>query len=151
MIEHKQISLFNPFYNDMINVDEGMTEILEILWHQAEINTQLSCEDNNGKIWIHFDFEDFQDFTSLIFTYNPEFYHHFIIECNLDLVLSDDGYVDEETDEYIKGWVLEYSVGFRFDKNKKDEFIKGLKATLMALNKPITSTSFKPEFFKVEL
>ena len=149
MTEHKQVSLFNPVYDAMVDVDEGMVEILEILWHQLEIPTLLSCEDNNGKIWIHFDFEDFQDFTSLIFIYNPKFHHHFIIECDLDLVIGDDGFVDEDLDEYITGDMLEYSVGFRFDKDKKDEFINGLKTTFTSSNKPITQNSFLPEHFEI--
>jgi GTP-sensing pleiotropic transcriptional regulator CodY len=57
--------------------------------------------------------------------------------------------VDEDLDEYITGDMLEYSVGFRFDKDKKDEFINGLKTTFTSSNKPITQNSFQLEHFKI--
>jgi len=45
--------------------------------------------------------------------------------------------------------MLEYSVGFRFDKDKKDEFINGLKTTFTSSNKSITQNSFLSEHFEI--
>lgn len=51
---HNQISVLNPFYDEYIEVDEGISELLEVLWSLG-IETVLSCEEAQpGIVWIQF-------------------------------------------------------------------------------------------------
>jgi hypothetical protein len=54
MIEHKQIAVFDPASNGMIEVDEGIAPLLKALWNFG-ITTCNSCQENRpGVVWIEF-------------------------------------------------------------------------------------------------
>lgn len=65
-LKHKQVHIFNPFYNEIINVDEKLEKLLTRLWAN-EISTDNSCESNvpDDYIWISFSslyhFEQFME------------------------------------------------------------------------------------------
>ena len=42
-----------------VQVDAGMVTILKALWAK-NIRTCMSCEHNNGNVWIHFELEPFK-------------------------------------------------------------------------------------------
>ena len=73
--EHKQISIFNPFYNEYIEVDEGISELLGVLW-LLRIETSLSCEENKpGIVWIVFSsMDDYQRFLNTLANVDYGFY-----------------------------------------------------------------------------
>ncbi len=52
--DHKQTTVYNPEFQDFIEVDAGIATLLLTLW-DAKIGTYNSCEENEpGKIWIEF-------------------------------------------------------------------------------------------------
>jgi hypothetical protein len=52
--EHRQVSLLHPEWNEVIEVDEGISELIVLLW-RAEVNTMLCCEENRpGYMFIRF-------------------------------------------------------------------------------------------------
>ena len=54
MIEHKQITVFDPASNGMIEVDEGIAPLLKAIWSFG-ITTCNSCQENRpGVVWIEF-------------------------------------------------------------------------------------------------
>ena len=54
MKEHRQVEVYNPFYDEAIEVDEGIAPLLIALWERG-IQTTLSCQENQpGIIWIEF-------------------------------------------------------------------------------------------------
>jgi len=54
MIEHRQITVFDPASNGMIEVDEGIAPLLKAIWDFG-ITTCNSCQENRpGVVWIEF-------------------------------------------------------------------------------------------------
>jgi hypothetical protein len=54
MIEHKQIAVFDPTSNGVIEVDEGIAPLLKAIWDFG-ITTCNSCQENRpGVVWIEF-------------------------------------------------------------------------------------------------
>ena len=64
---HRQVSVWNPFFKENVNVDEGIAPLLEALW-KRNIDTALSCQENKpGIIWICFTFiEDADKFLRIV-------------------------------------------------------------------------------------
>jgi len=57
--QHKQVLAESPWGPE--EVDAGMVTILKALWAKG-VPTFMSCEDNGGNVWIHFELEAFQRF-----------------------------------------------------------------------------------------
>lgn len=54
MVEHTQVMIHNPALNRMIEVDEGISPLLNAIWNLG-IVTCNSCQENTpGVIWIEF-------------------------------------------------------------------------------------------------
>ncbi|HEX7445057.1 MAG TPA: hypothetical protein VF300_01585 [Methanothrix sp.] len=54
MVEHKQITVFDPASNGVIEVDEGIAPLLKAIWSFG-ITTCNSCQENRpGVVWIEF-------------------------------------------------------------------------------------------------
>ncbi|MFB3765693.1 MAG: hypothetical protein ACE14P_10675 [Methanotrichaceae archaeon] len=54
MSEHKQMMIFNPLLNEVIEVDEGIAPLIKAIWNLG-IATCNSCQENKpGVIWIEF-------------------------------------------------------------------------------------------------
>ncbi len=52
-LKHKQVEVYNPKYEGNIEVDEGMAELLILLW-DMDILTTASCQENEpGIMWIN--------------------------------------------------------------------------------------------------
>jgi hypothetical protein len=52
-LKHKQVEVYNPFYEENIRVDEGMAELLTLLW-DMDIFTTVSCQETEpGFMWLN--------------------------------------------------------------------------------------------------
>ncbi|HVM14408.1 MAG TPA: hypothetical protein VM287_08775 [Egibacteraceae bacterium] len=62
MADHPQVHI--ELGDRQADVDEGIAPLIMELW-KAEIDTVMSCQDNNGHVWVQFasapDAEDFLD------------------------------------------------------------------------------------------
>jgi hypothetical protein len=56
---HKKVKVFNPVDGEVSEVDEGVCELLTILWEQG-IRTYASCENVKGKVWVEMDLRDYK-------------------------------------------------------------------------------------------
>ena len=67
VLNHKQVSLYYPGYDQIIDVDEEMAPILRALWDKG-IMTCNSCQEiEPGTMWIEFySAEDVEDFITLL-------------------------------------------------------------------------------------
>lgn len=137
MSKHKQVTVkyLNDF--DEIEVDEGMVEILKMIWDQC-YDTINSCEDNFGKIWIQFHYmEDFQVLVQVAHTFSiknkkkPYLIDFLEDHCDIRINIWDDGYLigEDDNEEYITGKNTLLTPSIRFKKELKDEFIKLWKQT----------------------
>ena len=72
MTEHRQVKVYNYCSTEEVEVDEGIADLLQLLWNN-EVNTVLSCEDNaGGKIWIEFREEDYKKLYSQAVPYHRD-------------------------------------------------------------------------------
>ncbi len=51
--KHKQISMTNPYTGETVSIDEGISELIKLLWEKEYFTIQC-CEDVRGKIAISF-------------------------------------------------------------------------------------------------
>lgn len=111
--EHKQVSVKdNRGYT--VEVDEGMVDILKLFWDR-DFDTVMSCEDNNGTIWINFWLSAFKEFArAAIYCQDDSLYNFLIYKCDTTILFDDEN--DEER--------VEFSVSVRFDKELRDEFMQ---------------------------
>jgi hypothetical protein len=54
---HRQVQIRSP--GGPVEVDEGMEPLLRSLWSLG-VNTEMSCRDNMGSVWIYMSLDDFQ-------------------------------------------------------------------------------------------
>jgi hypothetical protein len=124
--DHKQVETV-----DGILVDEKLVDIIEWLW-QHDIQTQNSCQDNDGCIWIQIYFSDFERFLKCMVTANPWSALYYIKNVDLRYTYSDDDElsIDDLEDELAEVYHLDYrfcpfqpeSVSIRFPKDDLDYF-----------------------------
>lgn len=93
-----------------IEVDEGIACLLQLLWKE-KIKTYNSCQDNMGMIWINMDLEDYKRTVERTRHQNKELYKFF------NHSLSTIHY-------YMIKDSMHWTISLRFNKNRKDEFIK---------------------------
>lgn len=76
---HKQISIYNPYFDEDIDVDEGLAGVLRLIW-QIGINTGYSCQERNdmpGMTMINFrSVYDAEKFVSTVVKYVPKVIDH---------------------------------------------------------------------------
>lgn len=125
---HTQVRVESP--NGPIEVDAGMVTILQHLWAKG-VNTRMSCEDNNGAVWIQMEVDDYivlmqkarasadllwflQACLNEIRTTHPEEFHGMELEA------------DEEPFE--PPTITIYEVAIRFPKRHKELFERLLQA-----------------------
>jgi len=66
--EHVQVQVHNPLMDKTIGVDEGLVELLQLIW-KSNIVTYLSCQENQpGVVWIDFPVDAARDFIDVIIT-----------------------------------------------------------------------------------
>lgn len=64
MTEHPQVEI--SFGDRAAQVDEGIAPLILELW-KAGIDTVMSCENNNGRVWIQFpSSDDAEQFVSIV-------------------------------------------------------------------------------------
>ena len=142
MTNHKQVKVYYFGYDEEIEVDEDIADLLQLIWKQG-YRTIMSCQNNFNYIWIHFSY--LKEFKSLYRTaynfhlnkgkkYNNITLYSFLEKtfCNIKLQIDDDGYLineDKFNEEYISGSNIEFSVSVRFDIGLKDLFIQLWKQT----------------------
>jgi hypothetical protein len=54
---HRQVQVRSP--SGPVEVDEGLEPLLRSLWSLG-VNTEMSCRDNMGSVWIYTSLDDFQ-------------------------------------------------------------------------------------------
>lgn len=64
--EHETVEVFNPFCEEMINIDKDISDLISLLWGIG-LMTHNSCQENKpGIIWIEFPFIDAERFINII-------------------------------------------------------------------------------------
>ena len=77
MTRHKQVSIYNPFYQANIDVDEDLVDLLQLIWGIG-IQTAMSCQarifdDKSIVVMIGFyQVQDAQTFTNSVLKYCPK-------------------------------------------------------------------------------
>ena len=129
--KHKQVNVV--CFGDNIEVDEGIADLLQMIW-KSGFMTFLSCEDNiDNCIWINFPLSDFKSILRIAYKIKPYDGLLDFIDNKTHSVKfqwADDGYVDD-TDNWINGDNLEFDVSLRFDKSLKNEFMDLWKKTFV--------------------
>ena len=77
--KHKRVSVFNPFLGEDIEVDEGISKLLQVLW-SLEIEATPHSEVRSGFIEIIFPcLEDYEGFLTGLTIVNYDFFWDEII------------------------------------------------------------------------
>ena len=131
--KHKQVSV--DYFGDIIEVDEGIVDLLQMIW-KSGFDTLLSCEDNiDNCIWINFELSDFKRIMKSAYSMKREGgIYDFVQEKSHSIYFHfhDDGCTDE-TDNWIQGDNLYFDVSLRFNKDLKNEFMVLWKETFSSL------------------
>jgi len=129
--EHAQARVNTPFCGPVF-VDTGLVSTLKMIW-AAGYETDNSCEDNHGQIWISFDQQSFErlvqrahDSYKSALTYSENLGEFLETSCETDATWSDDGHVNAE-DEWVSGDTIYFHVSVRFDRVLLDTFIRLFK------------------------
>ena len=134
---HEQVEVDSPF--GAFKVDKGMVETLQMIWGEG-YRTYLSCENNEGKVWICFDHDDFKrlvkhaqstdhrDFAiaGVLGETNGSLYE-FLEQSDIRLSWQDDGHPDESNTYWIAGDDVYFDVSLRFDVKLHATFRKLFK------------------------
>ena len=105
MTEHKQVKCQR--HKIVEEVDSGVANLIETLWRN-KIDTYMSCQDNDGYIWIQFS--------------TKEDFLRFLKEVDFSEITID----EVKLRKRIKNPVMN-DVGFRFPKEAKRRIIKRFK------------------------
>ena len=136
MKEHRQINIWNPYYEQEVQIDEEITDLISLLWHKFGFETINSCQNNFGCVWIEFvflpDLESFLDTLALHRDEDQDLYDDIMEEWNYGTRPMDFSLVlDEEKEEvYQKGQpriLLPASV--RFPRKDLSKVVKILEET----------------------
>jgi hypothetical protein len=103
--DHEQVQVESP--SGVIEVDVGMVEVLRAIWALG-VRTAMSCQDNQGCLWICFELVEFLQFLDLARRSPP--LHRFLCHSHTYL--------------HITHLVLD----LRFPKRYKRDFIDLLRA-----------------------
>ena len=75
MTHHRQVPVYNPLFEEHIEVDEGLSEILPLIW-ELGLDTGYSCQkrqDKSDMVMIHFLLADHAEkFTTAVVKYVPK-------------------------------------------------------------------------------
>jgi hypothetical protein len=72
MTKHKQVEIYHSELNKTVEVDEGISELIELLW-ELDVGTRFSCqEDRPGIIWIQFSNDSAEHFLNTVSYYRDE-------------------------------------------------------------------------------
>ena len=66
MAHHKQVEVYNPKDDNMTEIDEGIVELIQLLWDLG-IKTDNSCQENRpGVMWVSILGSDVERFLTII-------------------------------------------------------------------------------------
>lgn len=114
-------------YGEVIRVDEGIIDLLSLFWKE-KYDTILSCQDNNGKVWIEMTMLSFNDIVVKSHEYNfsrnpkKETLYDYLCSWSCDRRYTWDYDADKSKDIY-------FNISLRFPKKDKEKFIKLWKET----------------------
>jgi hypothetical protein len=120
--KHKQIKVYNPIYEDEIDVDEKLAPLLKKLWSN-QIDTCLSCQDNvpKGYVWLCFETTtDFEIFINMIYSWLEKNKEYEMIERISSGNLRDNDHwdfkfcIDKNSDSDCEEIPLDINVSVRF-------------------------------------
>lgn len=122
--KHRQVLVEKPFCEPVF-VDAGLVSTLKMIW-AVGYETDNSCEDNHGQIWISFDQQSFQRLVQRAHdshngTYSENLGEFLETSCETASTWSDDGYVNAE-DEWVLGDTIFFYISVRFDRMLLDKF-----------------------------
>lgn len=120
---HQQITIK---YNEcLVDVDIGIADLmLEML--KADIRTLMSCENNNGKVWILVPHYEVEKFMSCLFgkEHNGVLYDK-ILGDNLEPEWTFSGVIEDYIDDDIN---LRMSIGIRFPISDYKEVVNRMRS-----------------------
>lgn len=128
--EHKQA----PIIVDgevAFSVDEKLQSLIQFLWDKG-IFTFNSCQDNvRDTCWIEYDLADWLEMSEISFRSESQSLYQFIEdECEVLLLSTDDGDMDENDEYWLPGENLIWSASVRFHKKLIPVFEEIIRATL---------------------
>lgn len=135
--KHKQVSV--DYFGADIEVDEGISDLLQMIW-KSGFRTEMSCEHNiDNCIWICFELSTFKNIIREAWKYNfssnqkpySAGLYYFITNKthSKELIWNDNGFPNNDDSDWIPGDQLYFEVSLRFNKSLKVEFINLWKET----------------------
>jgi hypothetical protein len=118
----------------VFSVDEKLQSLIQFLTDN-KINTFNSCQEDDGEsCWIEYDLEDWLKISEISFRSESQSLYQFIVaECEVLLLMCNDGYHDENVEYWHSGDNLIWSASVRFHKKLIPDFEKVVRATLTEL------------------
>ena len=105
-------------------IDKKIADIIEFLW-KIELETCLSCEDNNGKVWIHFYEDSYKHFMQSAYIEfknlgGEDTLYDFILDnCEISACYEEFDCFDEDAEPLDNP---ELTIGLRFPKELLTDF-----------------------------
>lgn len=131
--KHKQAPIL---YKGQVifHVDKKLQSLIQFYLDHG-IETFNSCEDNvKGKCWIEYALEDWMAIVESAFSEGSRDLYEFIEEeCQVLLLNSDDGHLDENDEYWIEGENLVWSASVRFAKKLIPKFEALVRAHIETL------------------
>jgi|MDSY01.1.fsa_nt_gb hypothetical protein len=131
LYKHPQVLTETPFCGPVC-VDTGLVSTLEMIWAEG-YETDNSCENNGGQIWISFDQQSFErlvqrahDSYKGALTYSENLGEFLETSCRTTPTWSDDGHVNAE-DDWVSGDTIYFYMSVRFDRILLDTFTRLFK------------------------
>lgn len=131
--KHKQVPIVDRDGKAVFKVDEGLQSLIQFLFNKG-IRTRNSCEDNfDGEggfriAWIEFALDAWMGLTSMAFHGNSPELFAFMMNCQVDLLPDDTGFIDQD-DNFWEGTDLIWSASVRFSADDIAEFEQLLRRT----------------------
>lgn len=139
--KHKQAPITD---NDEVAflVDEKLQSLIQFLFDMG-FCTYNSCQDNiKNTCWIQFDLNDWITISEIAFRTGTQALYRFIEdECDVQLLSSDDGQLDENDEYWIEGDSLMWSASVRFPKKFILKFENLVRSALLEYGEKEASDS----------
>ena len=121
-LEHEQAPILENG-EVVFHVDIKLQSLMQFFWDN-DIVTFNSCQDNvGGMCWIQFDVTDWMRLSDISFKSAEQAFYRFIEEhCEVLLLSSGDGQIDENDEFWIEGEELIWSASVRFPKGMISTF-----------------------------
>ncbi len=119
--DHKQVPVVDN-HGETVKVDEGIVDMLTLIWNH-DIDTELSCQENTGgRIWICFPLYAFKQLGRLAVKSKDQSLYLFLLHhCEREIIFD-----DENSEELVT-----FSVSLRFHKSLKQEFMDCWRRTFI--------------------